>query len=111
MIACLKALVWVALTLLALVVIISLILWLTGYLPNFRWYRKWKGGRWELWWNQQTYLPTWYHNHTGRPYACMGTPVVEDYTSQGQRGQCTSTVSAVKEPSCPFTGKMQRAKN
>ena len=98
MIACLKALSWVLLTLLALVVIISLILWLTGYLPNFEWYRKWKGGRWELWWNQQTYLPTWYHNPKGRPYACMGTPVVEDYTSPNPRGHELRSDSAAQQP-------------
>lgn len=50
-------------------------------LADFRWYRKWRGGRWERWWIDDVHCFAWFQNDgPERPHPlCRGTPVVEDY--------------------------------
>lgn len=52
---------------------------------RFTWYRKWRKGHWELWWNDATQSLVWIRldkcskKTLQRPSGCMGTPVCEHY--------------------------------
>lgn len=58
------------------------------YANNWRWFRRWVGGRWENWYCDATMSPLWFHvvepwaeqwDGRRRPGACFGTPVVEEW--------------------------------
>lgn len=53
---------------------------------RYQWFRKWRGGRWELWWvDSPINAAVWHHRSVEedmdqRPTAiCRGTPIIEDY--------------------------------
>jgi hypothetical protein len=59
-------------------------------LEHCRWYRRWRGGHWELWWvDDPIGAQVWHHlpcchkeatTFSGRPSTlCRGTPLCEDY--------------------------------
>lgn len=52
-------------------------------LSKFQWYRKWYGGRWELWYIDECMADIWFHEKSlyngQRPMSSRGTPVIEDY--------------------------------
>lgn len=54
-------------------------------LSNWRWYRRWYGGRWERWWVDCPVCSMCWHTgnlqrYDGRPSPlCRGTPVVEEW--------------------------------
>lgn len=44
------------------------------WFSNYRWYRKWYGGKWECWWTDIVYSNVWYNElslntYKGRPSA------------------------------------------
>ena len=56
-------------------------------LNRYRWYRRWHGGRWELWWVDVPVCADIWHPitrpHWERPTAlCRGTPIVEGVASE-----------------------------
>lgn len=60
--------------------------WLNVLFADFRWYRKWRGGKWELWWVDVVYCDSWhpvteFSRIAGvRPTAiCRGTPTEENW--------------------------------
>lgn len=62
--------------------------WMVRYLfDRFKWYRSWRGGHWECWWNDVTHSYMWdrfsecYKARGGSDYppCCFGTPICEDY--------------------------------
>lgn len=66
-------------------------MWLLDYLfDRFRWYRRWCGGHWELWWvdfpvcSEQWHQVRWCSLELGRrPALCRGTPRCEDWGEAG----------------------------
>lgn len=48
------------------------------------WFRRWVGGRWELWYVDMCHSEIWhhepeYHSLFGRPGGCFGTPTIEHH--------------------------------
>lgn len=62
------------------------------YLHRFRFYRRWWGGHWELWWVEcGVYSMIWHDvercsfETKERPFACLrGTPTCEDYPARDE---------------------------
>lgn len=59
--------------------------WFRYFFDKYQWYRKWHGGRWELWWVDICKSEQWYNLPPNkcypnyRPPCCFGTPIIEDY--------------------------------
>jgi len=59
--------------------------WFKHFLSNFKWYRKWHGGRWEYWYVDICKSMIWHdikkdeQGYPNRPPCCFGTPIIEDY--------------------------------
>ena len=60
--------------------------WLQLPFSGFRWFRKWWGGRWELWYVDHPVCSDIWHWREQQPRSdrpnglCRGRPVVEDYS-------------------------------
>jgi hypothetical protein len=59
--------------------------WIDLLFSRYRWYRRWRGGVWELWWNGRP-GDRWHHltmtsaeAHRRPTGICRGLPIVEDY--------------------------------
>ena len=54
-------------------------------LEQFKWYRRWRGGRWECWYVDPCKSMIWHEIKKGeqgypnRPPCCFGTPIIEEY--------------------------------
>lgn len=64
--------------------------WFKHYLgQRFRWYRRWYGGRWELWWIDICCSFIWLDIHPDRKWpeyrkpCSIGRPFIEDYPIKG----------------------------
>lgn len=58
--------------------------WQDHWLSRFRWYRRWRGGRWQRWWiDTPVASDMWFHNpdwgRDDRPGLGRGIPDEEDY--------------------------------
>ena len=64
-------------------------IWFKSFFSKYRWYRRWYGGRWELWWVQSFWSDFWHDVSVDkchpeyRPRDCFGTPTIEDYPIKG----------------------------
>lgn len=66
--------------------------WFFRYLlSNYRWYRRWYGGRWERHYIELCHSLIWLDMQPGRkwpnwiPHSSRGTPTIEDYPPAGAR--------------------------
>lgn len=54
-------------------------------LEQFKWYRRWRGGRWECWYVDVCKSMIWHkikkgeQGYPNRPPCCFGTPIIEEY--------------------------------
>lgn len=61
--------------------------WFRHYLSRFKWYRKWHGGYWMLWYIDICHASLWLNYKQKMPddfrQPCgFGTPIIEDYTNE-----------------------------
>ena len=59
--------------------------WFKHFLGNFKWYRRWHGGRWERHWIEPCCSDIWFDMKQGKQWpeyrmpCSHGTPIIEDY--------------------------------
>ena len=74
-----------SLVILGVLIFCFLCLLVFSTLPNFKWYRRWRGGRWECWYVDPCKSMIWHYIDKGelgyqvRPPCCFGTPIIEEY--------------------------------
>lgn len=66
--------------------------WIKAFLCDFRWYRRWFGGRWERHWIDITHSFIWLDMRPDRKWpeyrqpCSHGTPTIEDYPTKSTEG-------------------------